>query len=183
MVTVAKFKIALKELMKSTSIDDISVTVLCKKCNCHRQTFYYHYTDIYDLISDILLNDKIEGLDKSNDIKEVLQLFTKYLMENFDFYKTTYSSSARDLPDEFIFGKLRAKFLEIITSDKTKFGFKRIAGARDAARCFAKICADEFGDRLKENAMNTKKFETKMEDFIEKSTKILLPAVVEMFKD
>ena len=46
MTTEMKFKNALRELMKSMSIDEISVTVLCKKCGCHRQTFYYHYQDI-----------------------------------------------------------------------------------------------------------------------------------------
>ena len=59
MTTESKFKVALKALMTEKSIDDISVTILCKKCGCHRQTFYYHYTDIYDLIADILLNENL----------------------------------------------------------------------------------------------------------------------------
>ena len=50
MITEAKFKYALKDMMKTMPLEDINVTALCNKIGCHRQTFYYHYQDIYDLI-------------------------------------------------------------------------------------------------------------------------------------
>ena len=39
MITEAKLKYALKELMQTKSLNDINVTTLCEKCGCHRQTF------------------------------------------------------------------------------------------------------------------------------------------------
>jgi AcrR family transcriptional regulator len=72
MTTESKFKVALKALMTEKSIDDISVTILCKKCGCHRQTFYYHYTDIYDLIADILLNENLGDFEKATTVQKAL---------------------------------------------------------------------------------------------------------------
>ena len=39
MITEAKFKYALKEMMAESPLEDINVTTLCAKCGCHRQTF------------------------------------------------------------------------------------------------------------------------------------------------
>jgi AcrR family transcriptional regulator len=97
MTTEAKFKYALKEMMLSKPLEEINVTVLCDKCACHRQTFYYHYQDIYDLLAAIFLNEDIEGLDKAKDAKETLLAFFSYAKENFVFLRSSYNSAAHDL--------------------------------------------------------------------------------------
>jgi AcrR family transcriptional regulator len=77
MTTEAKFKYALKEMMLSKPLEEINVTVLCDKCGCHRQTFYYHYQDIYDLLAAIFLNEDIAGLDKAKEIPDALRCFPR----------------------------------------------------------------------------------------------------------
>ena len=183
MTTEAKFKYALRDLMKTLSIDEISVTVLCKKCNCHRQTFYYHYQDIYDLIADILLSENLETFEKAKTIEESCQQFLAYLKENFDFYRTTYLSSAKDLPDDFIFDKLRVKFLTILSKERKKYELKKIGECRAAARRFSRIVSDEFGDRLKEAGANPEKFNKKMNAYLDKAQQILFPAILSMSRE
>jgi AcrR family transcriptional regulator len=56
MKTEYRFAEALKEMMSEVSLDSISVTSLCKKCKVNRQTFYYHFHDIYDLLALVFLN-------------------------------------------------------------------------------------------------------------------------------
>ena len=52
---------ALKEMMSSQPLDTISVVDLSNKCNVSRKTFYYHYHDIYDLLTQVFLDEKIPG--------------------------------------------------------------------------------------------------------------------------
>ena len=65
---------ALKNMMSEVSLDSISVTTLTKKCKVNRQTFYYHFHDIYDLLTLIFLNEEIEDIETARNIKEMLGL-------------------------------------------------------------------------------------------------------------
>ena len=47
----AQLGLALKKMMVTTKLDEISVINLTKECNVNRQTFYYHYRNIYDLFN------------------------------------------------------------------------------------------------------------------------------------
>ncbi|MBO4540558.1 MAG: hypothetical protein J5736_01085, partial [Bacilli bacterium] len=147
------------------------------------QTFYYHYQDIYDLIADILLSESLEAFEKTKTITDSCQQFLLYLKENFDFYRTTYLSSAKDLPDDFIFDKLRAKFLTVLSKERKKFELKKISECRAAARRFARIVSDEFGDRLKEAGANADKFNKKMTIYLEKAERVLFPAILTMSRE
>lgn len=182
MTTEAKFKNALRELMKTTSIDDISVTLLCQKCGCHRQTFYYHYQDIYDLIADILLNEKLDEFDQAKDIKSSMVAFINYGKANLAFFHATYISSAHDLPDDFIYGKFRTKFLTILTKNKKKLGLEKVESCRTISRRYARIVSDEFGDCFKENKITPDKFVKKMTKYIDISYDMLFPSIIEMVK-
>ena len=41
---------ALKKLLQKKFLDDITVKELVEECEVNRQTFYYHFQDIYDLV-------------------------------------------------------------------------------------------------------------------------------------
>ena len=45
-----KLKKIVIDLVKTTSLDKISITAICQKAKIKRQTFYYHYQSVYDLI-------------------------------------------------------------------------------------------------------------------------------------
>lgn len=93
----------LKTMMsEGKSLDNISVTDLVKKCKVNRQTFYYHFHDIYDLLTLVYLNEKIEGIQKSEDVSEILKRIFNYFKKNKNFVKETLRSAAKDLFHEFI---------------------------------------------------------------------------------
>jgi AcrR family transcriptional regulator len=178
MKTEAKFKYALKEMMRTKPLSEINVTTLCNKCHCHRQTFYYHYQDIYDLLAATFMQEDIEGLEEAKDIGEVLQALLKYSKDNFSFLRSCYNSAASDLVDDFYFSKIMTKFFLILSKEDA---YKMNKNAyRVISRRYAKVVADEFGYWFKNLEVTPLKFEKKMRKFIENSTETLLPAIVEL---
>lgn len=52
---------ALKELLKEKPLQKIRVHDLTDRCGLYRQTFYYHFEDVYDLL-DWSFQQDIEGM-------------------------------------------------------------------------------------------------------------------------
>ena len=46
-------KLALFKMLKTTDMDSISITALTKLAGINRNSFYTHYTSIYNIIDDI----------------------------------------------------------------------------------------------------------------------------------
>ncbi len=61
-ITKRKIAAALKELMQTTPFEKITVSDISNKCDMHRQTFYYHFHDRYELLDWLLYNEIISKL-------------------------------------------------------------------------------------------------------------------------
>ena len=76
---------ALKEAMAQKPLDKITIVDIVTDCEVNRQTFYYHFQDIYDLLRWMFENEAISLLRQQEGAllwKEgLLQLF-RYLEEN-----------------------------------------------------------------------------------------------------
>lgn len=180
MITEAKFKYALKSMMETMPLEEINVTALCEKCKCHRQTFYYHYQDIYDLIAAIFLNEDLSAVTHAKDVKKTLLAFLNYAKANFSFLRSTYNSAGRDLTDDFIFGKINAKLFSLWVGDPN-IGLKK-EGVRNAARRFSRIVADEFGYYMKDLKLTPERFSHHMTRFIDNAIAFILPSILSMCK-
>ena len=66
-------------------LEEISVTKLTNKCHVNRQTFYYHFHDIYDLLNLLFLDEKIEGIEQAKNAREMLACIFNYYEDNSDF--------------------------------------------------------------------------------------------------
>ena len=68
--TKAKMAEAVKSLMNTKSFDKITVSDITTECGIHRQTFYYHFQDRYELVDWIIYNELLvpfmEGLTFAN---------------------------------------------------------------------------------------------------------------------
>lgn len=105
---------ALKNMMSEVPLDSISVTSLSKKCHVNRQTFYYHFHDIYDLLTLVFLNEEIAELEKANNIKEMLDKFYRYYSKNRGFIDATLNSAGKELFEEFCYNNCYKTFLRFI---------------------------------------------------------------------
>ncbi|MGI6644708.1 MAG: TetR/AcrR family transcriptional regulator C-terminal domain-containing protein [Bacilli bacterium] len=121
MKTDVKLANALKEMMATTPIEKISVKSLTEQCGINRQTFYYHYRDIYDLLSTMFQNEKIIGIDDKNSWEEALDPIFDYLLSNEKFILNVSNSAGHDLLAEFlnsVFYQVILRQLEILDGNK-----------------------------------------------------------------
>ena len=114
MKTEHRFAEELKKMMVVQPLDDISVLALSKKCKFDRQTFYSHFRDIYDLLTLIYLNEKIEGINEVKSRDELLSILYTYYEKNASFIDATLSSAGKDLVLEFFYNKCYTAFLKLV---------------------------------------------------------------------
>lgn len=92
-------KQAFIELLKTRRIDEIDVQLLSEQLKITRQSFYYHYKNVYDLVSSIVLDNQI-NVEEGESLKEIVSRILDKYYENEDFYKEILSSSAKDILEE-----------------------------------------------------------------------------------
>lgn len=95
----------LKELLKDKSLDRITVKELTDRCGISRNTFYYHYHDIYELVVAYFVHEaqRIIGSYKADENWEggFLEGLT-FLYENRRVIQHIYKSVSRPQLDRFI---------------------------------------------------------------------------------
>lgn len=92
-------------MLDRMSFDKITVTSLIKECNISRNTFYYHYEDIYDLLDDVLISliKKYDQETAKKDLKEVLKSMLYDCRENGTKVYNIFNSISRDRLERYIF--------------------------------------------------------------------------------
>ncbi len=77
-------KQTLAKMLESQSLSKITIQQLVDKCGVGRNTFYYHYQDIYMLLEDLLEDQKkilIEQM-KQYDTDEIFLKVFEYIIKN-----------------------------------------------------------------------------------------------------
>ncbi len=118
MKTEYKLAETLKVMMSEVPLDSISVTTLTKKCKVNRQTFYYHFHDIYDLLTLVFLNEKIPNLVGCKNIDVMLSRIFDYYSNNKGFVDATINSAGKELFQEFIYNACYQTMMALINEVK-----------------------------------------------------------------
>ena len=112
---------AFLELAKKKNIDKITVKDIVEKVDITRQTFYYHYKDIMDVIEWSLEQKMSEILEKSlqaesmeKSIRELLSL----VEENTDIFNKLMNSQKRELIERLLVETIRSYMKKMI--DRTE---------------------------------------------------------------
>lgn len=93
----------LREKLKETSIDKISVADICRDAGISRQSFYYHFTGINDCLYQMFLDDfnlfrtKIPSISHINSVRDVLDHFYNYIYDNQVIIKNIVKSTQKVL--------------------------------------------------------------------------------------
>lgn len=104
MKTEALFEEQLKKMMSTTPLDEISVLTLSKRCGVSRKTFYYHFHDIYDLLTLVFLDEKVvDKISNITNVKGLIEAIYGYYDKNKAFVDAAVSSAGKDLFEEFIY--------------------------------------------------------------------------------
>ena len=71
-ITKRAMSYALKNLLRTKPLNKITVQDIADECGVNRQTFYYHFQDIYDLVEWTCIEDT-EKVLKENKTYETWQ--------------------------------------------------------------------------------------------------------------
>jgi len=72
---------ALEELIKTKKLSNITITELCSAAKINRNTFYYHYNNIFEFLDEhkqIILEDlnEISEISKTHNKQNLVEVFT-----------------------------------------------------------------------------------------------------------
>ncbi|TCZ80839.1 TetR family transcriptional regulator [Paenibacillus albiflavus] len=96
---------SLKAMMERSSLDKITVKDLVADCGVNRQTFYYHFQDIYDLLGWIYKREALDSISNYRTYNTWQQGFLKifqYVLDNKKFCMSTYRSMGREHLELFL---------------------------------------------------------------------------------
>lgn len=93
----------LKKLIKERPLDEVNVVMLCELCGSNRQTFYYHFRDISDVVESIFLKQKVGYAKKLLDYESILKEMVNYLNANYNFVSAINKSYSQERLQSFIF--------------------------------------------------------------------------------
>ena len=94
------------ELLNKYSLDKITVKDIVDTCGVNRNTFYYYYKDIYDLIDDVFaieINRVINDETHYDTFYDELHRVALLAVENKTAIAHIYYSKSRDVLDNYLF--------------------------------------------------------------------------------
>ncbi len=96
---------SLKKLLEKKTLDHITVKDIVENCEVNRQTFYYHFQDIYDLMEWVFWDDMNHLLPQEGEKINWRMGLTKaveYMQDNKNLAMNTYHSFSREQLDRYI---------------------------------------------------------------------------------
>ena len=108
---------ALKRLLSTKSLDKVTVTDIAEECGVNRQTFYYHFKDIYDLVEWICLDEAARAIGdhKTSDTwQEGFLRLLHTILENKSFTVKVYHSISRDKMERFLYDVTHRLIMDVV---------------------------------------------------------------------
>ncbi|MCR5585770.1 MAG: TetR/AcrR family transcriptional regulator [Lachnospiraceae bacterium] len=105
------------ELLNEVPFDKITVKDIVERCGINRNTFYYHYKDIYDLLTDVLHSDLSRAVDNSQNYdtwEKGLVDALSFAIKNKKAVYHIYNSANREILKDYfrdIIKEITAKFI------------------------------------------------------------------------
>ena len=94
------------QLVQHGNVDKITVKALIDACHISRQTFYYHFRDIYDLVEWACIEDASKALQGKKTYETwqegLLQIF-EAVLENKPFILNAYRCISREQMERFLY--------------------------------------------------------------------------------
>lgn len=91
---------AFEELARVKNVDRITVKEITDKCQISRNTFYYHFKDIYDVLEE-MLNQRVEqmietlelNMQSGNSVQDTRRAGMRYILDNRELVFNLYQSA------------------------------------------------------------------------------------------
>lgn len=110
---------SLKRAMEKKTLSKVTVNELIKDCNLNRNTFYYHFSDIYDLLKWMLEQEAVEVVKKIDllvDTEEAIRFVLNYVNENRHIINCAYDSMGHQEMKRFFYADFIGVMKQAINS-------------------------------------------------------------------
>ena len=107
----------LRELLKHKKLDKITVKELVEMCNISRQTFYYHFQDIMDVIvwhQNQVLKQSIEKNLSAPTYQDAIRGIVQEIFQSRDLIEQLLSSQRREDVERLFLQAVRSYLQEIL---------------------------------------------------------------------
>ena len=111
------------DMLERMPFEKITITALIKECNIGRNTFYYHYEDIYDLLDDAYsqLLRRYEVCLQNDDLSEAIKTILYDCRKNREKVYHIYNSLTCERLISFIFDRTDSLILRYVMSIAEEF--------------------------------------------------------------
>lgn len=106
-------------LLQHESIDKITVKALIDECHISRQTFYYHFQDIMDVLEWSVrqtTQQLVEQSLKTEDMRSALRIFISFSVKHFPLLHKLMSSQRRPQVEQIMIEAIGAYLKELAQS-------------------------------------------------------------------
>ena len=113
---------SLKRLLSKKELSKITISNITNECGVNRQTFYYHFKDIYDLVEWACVEDgkrALQGKRTYNSWQEGLEQIFKAVLENKPFIMNVYRSVSKEQIESYLY-KLTFELIEGVVNEKAE---------------------------------------------------------------
>ena len=114
-----------KELLNKQSIDKITVKEICQHCGVNRQTFYYYFTDIFDIFKYVVFKEMSRDIAQNRTFETWEGGFLAtmyYLKNNSKMIFHVYHSSFWPEAEVFFAGLSNKLMLDVVDECIEKMG-------------------------------------------------------------
>ena len=113
------------ELLNTTTLDKITIGDITNACGVSRQTFYYHFEDIYDLLEWHFMNEAdtiMNAFPDKSQWAELASALANYMISNKSLIRNIYNSIGRELLEATILRTSTPFIEERITAISEEYG-------------------------------------------------------------
>jgi len=111
---------SLEKLLNARTLDKITVKDVVEDAGVNRQTFYYHFRDIYDLIQWIFEQKTTEVLNQAEEAADLHASFIRIILairEERDLILNTFRSMGRDYLENYMFSTVERLLRPALEND------------------------------------------------------------------
>ena len=93
-------------LLNERPLDKITVREIAEECGINRNTFYYHYHDIYDLLEHLFLDEEqrlVANAQSVQTLRETFEESLRFVLENRRGVYHVYNSVSRDVLTAYMY--------------------------------------------------------------------------------
>lgn len=116
-ITKNAFASSLKKMLSKKQLDKIKISDITEDCGVNRQTFYYHFKDIYDLLEWVYTNEATRAIEGKNTYDTWQQGFRKifdYIIDNKEFVINTYNSLSREYLERYLYNETYSLLIGVV---------------------------------------------------------------------